>query len=290
MYVRIDANKPVGISSNSFARKMMHLVGEKKVGHSGTLDPMASGVLNLYFGGGTKFANRLSSNVKTYIAELEFNKYSNTLDKWGEIIYINSVSVNKDDVELAMKELSRRKTQIPPMFSAKKIRGKKLYDYAREGEFIERKPVSIKIYYSELIDYNQKNNSAKIMLSCSKGTYVRKFIDDLGILLGTRAIMTSLKRVKNDEVDISATYTYEDVENLLSKNDKSFFRPIYFSKNIPMFIMSDFQYNKAITGQVKFIEVELNDTERVMLFNREFFAGMACVKNNRLYFEKLIRK
>ncbi len=290
MYLRIDANKPVGISSNSFARKVMHLVGEKKVGHSGTLDPMASGVLNLFFGNATKFVNRLSSDKKTYIADLELNKYSNTLDKWGEIIYIDSVSVNEEDIIVAIKELGEKTTQLPPMFSAKKINGKKLYEYAREGKSVDRKPKSIKIYQSDLIKYDKNDASARIMLTCSKGTYVRTFIDDLGKLLGTRAIMTSLTRINNDDVDISATYTYNDIKNLIENNDRSFFRPIYCSKQIFRVSINDEQYYRAITGQNKCINTEIQDIDRVLVFNRDFFAGTAYIKDNKLYFDKLIRK
>lgn len=190
----ICINKDRDISSFGVVAKVRGITGEKKVGHTGTLDPMATGVLPVMLGGATRFLNYLPDSDKGYRAAFLLGKTTDTLDITGNVLESKSVNVTKADVLKALNKFKGEILQVPPMYSAKSVDGVRLYDLARQGIEIERKACKVVIKSLELVEQN--DNEYIIDVLCSKGTYIRSLIDDIGRELGCGAVMTELQRTK----------------------------------------------------------------------------------------------
>ena len=188
----ICINKDEDITSFGVVAKVRGILREKKAGHTGTLDPMATGVLPIMLGGATKFLNYLPSSDKGYEAKFLLGKTTDTLDITGEVNREAEVTATKDDVLKVLSQFKGKIVQYPPMFSAKSVDGVRLYDLARQGIEVERQPCEVEIKRLELLE--SEGNEYKIDVLCSKGTYIRSLIDDIGKALGCGAVMTSLKR------------------------------------------------------------------------------------------------
>ncbi|MDD6213816.1 MAG: tRNA pseudouridine(55) synthase TruB [Firmicutes bacterium] len=203
----IVINKPIGKTSHDMVYFVRRLCGIKKVGHTGTLDPDATGVLPVCVGKATKAADMLTMSDKAYRAQLVFGMTTDTLDASGEILSDQPVHASHENIEKAIKSFIGEIEQIPPMFSAIKKDGKKLYDLARRGITVEREKRKVTIYDIEIIDIDTENYTAVIDVSCSKGTYIRTLCDDIGMKLGCGAYMNTLVRTKSSIFDISESFT-----------------------------------------------------------------------------------
>lgn len=200
----IVIDKPIGKTSHDMVYFVRRLLSIKKVGHTGTLDPDASGVLPICIGKGTKAADMLTASDKAYRAQLVFGMTTDTLDASGEILTEQPVNASREEIENAIMGFIGEIEQIPPMFSAVKQDGKKLYELARKGVTVERKKRRVKIHSIEIKEIDVENYTAKIEVYCSKGTYIRTLCEDIGMKLGCGAYMNSLVRIK------SAGFTLED--------------------------------------------------------------------------------
>lgn len=190
----ICVNKEKDITSFGVCAKMRGILKEKKVGHTGTLDPMATGVLPIMIGGATRFLDYLPESDKGYRAVFVLGKTTDTLDITGTVTAENEVNASKADVESVLAQFKGRIMQTPPMYSAVSVNGKRLYDLARQGIEVEREKREVEIKSLELADCNENENEYTIDVLCTKGTYVRTLIDDIGRALGCGAVMTSLVR------------------------------------------------------------------------------------------------
>lgn len=192
----ICINKPKDITSFGVVAKVRGITREKKAGHTGTLDPMATGVLPIMLGGATRFLNYLPDSDKGYKAQFLLGKTTNTLDITGEITGEYKVNVGIDDVEKALDDFHGKINQIPPMYSAVSVDGQRLYDLARKGIEVERKAREVEIKELTLVKElcSETENLYTINVICSKGTYIRTLIDDIGRKLGCGAVMTELER------------------------------------------------------------------------------------------------
>lgn len=190
----ICVNKEKDITSFGVCAKMRGILKEKKVGHTGTLDPMATGVLPIMIGGATRFLDYLPESDKGYRAVFVLGKTTDTLDITGTVTAENEVNASKADVESVLAQFKGRIMQTPPMYSAVSVNGKRLYDLARQGIEVEREKREVEIKSLELADCNENENEYTIDVLCTKGTYVRTLIDDIGRVLGCGAVMTSLVR------------------------------------------------------------------------------------------------
>lgn len=190
----ICVNKEKDITSFGVCAKMRGILKEKKVGHTGTLDPMATGVLPIMIGGATRFLDYLPESDKGYRAVFVLGKTTDTLDITGTVTAENDVNALKADVESVLTQFKGRIMQTPPMYSAVSVNGKRLYDLARQGIEVEREKREVEIKSLELADCNENENEYTIDVLCTKGTYVRTLIDDIGRVLGCGAVMTSLVR------------------------------------------------------------------------------------------------
>lgn len=222
----ININKPLGITSHDVVYRLRKLLSIKKIGHTGTLDPDASGVLPMCIGRATKVADMLTAQDKQYVAEVTLGSATDTLDKTGTVTETAEVNVTKADILKAVAEFVGDIEQIPPMYSAIKVDGKKLYELAREGVEIERKPRQVQIDAIEVLDIDLNAGRFSMKVDCSKGTYIRTLCDDIGRRLGCFAHMSALERTKSGRFDISESYTLEQIEEMFGNGDLSFFTPV----------------------------------------------------------------
>lgn len=208
----ICVNKEKDITSFGVVAKLRGITGEKKAGHTGTLDPMATGVLPVMFGGATRFLNFLPDSDKGYRATFKLGMTTDTLDITGEVTSQSEVAVNSTDVKNAMRDFVGVIDQIPPMFSAKSVDGVRLYDLAREGKTVEREACKVEIKELELVAFDETEHTYQIDVVCSKGTYIRSLIDDIGKKLGCGAVMTKLVRTKAMGFDLSDCVTLAELQ------------------------------------------------------------------------------
>jgi tRNA pseudouridine55 synthase len=210
----INVLKPSGMTSHdivNFIRKKLKI---KKVGHTGTLDPNAAGVLPICLGKGTKITQYLIDDIKKYRCELTLGMETDTQDKYGTIVNKSDVKVSENKILNVIKSFQGEIKQIPPMYSAVKHKGKKLYELAREGKNIERDPRKVTIYNIDVI--NIKNNRRILFdVECSKGTYIRTLCNDIGRELGTYGYMSFLLRTRVGNFNLTDTVTIEEIEDLL---------------------------------------------------------------------------
>ena len=172
--------------------KLRGVTKTRKIGHSGTLDPMATGVLPLFVGGATKCCDILPNEDKRYVADLKFGIVTDTQDVFGKVLEEKESSVSKEEFEHVMLGFIGKQLQTPPMYSAVKVNGRPLYDLAREGKVVERAQKEIEVYEIKLLEFDEHAQTAKIEVSCGKGTFIRTLINDMGEKLGCGASMSAL--------------------------------------------------------------------------------------------------
>lgn len=233
-------DKPAGFTSRDIVNQVGKIFHTKKIGHTGTLDPMATGVLILCVGSYTKLVDNLTSKNKEYIAVMQLGLLTDTLDTTGKTIKEESVNLDEDKIYAAFKNFPREYNQEVPSYSAVKINGKKLYEYAREGISIHLPKRMVSIYSLEILSID--NNEVTFKTCVSKGTYIRSLIRDLGTSLKTYASMRSLRRVSQGAFAIDKCLKISDItENtsLLTLDD-------LFS--YPHFSLNDTEYQKVLNG------------------------------------------
>lgn len=202
-------NKPKGITSFSAVRKIKWLANEKRVGHTGTLDPLATGVLPVFLGRATALAGIVLDADKSYIATVKLGIITDTCDITGEVLCEKQVNVTREELLSVLEQFKGEISQIPPIYSALKKDGVRLYDLARQGKTVEIEPRQVNISRLELIDFDK--DTFKIEVDCSKGTYIRSLCRDIGEKLGTGATMTDLVRTATGGFDISKTVNLDDL-------------------------------------------------------------------------------
>jgi tRNA pseudouridine55 synthase len=203
-------DKPLGLSSNGALQSARRLFNAAKAGHTGTLDPLATGLLPLCFGEATKFASALLDADKEYAATLQLGVVTDTGDAEGNVLQRRPVNVTPADVEAVLPQLTGAILQIPPMHSALKRDGKPLYAYARAGIEVERKPRPVSIHHLQSIAL--AGDRLSINVGCSKGTYIRTLAEDIGNLLGCGAHLTALRRTRIGRLDIADAVTLDRLE------------------------------------------------------------------------------
>lgn len=245
----INVNKPLGMTSHDVVYRLRKILSIKKIGHTGTLDPDASGVLPMCIGRATKVADMLTAQDKQYIAEVKMGSATDTLDKSGTVTETAEVNVSEQDIRDAVSSFIGVIEQIPPMYSAIKVDGKKLYELAREGKEIERKPRCVNIANIEVLNIDLADNRFSIKVDCSKGTYIRTLCDDIGRRLGCFAHMSALERTRSGRFDIEKSYTLEQIEEMLACGDMSFFVPVdLVFEEYPKLILSKRKAHKIRNG------------------------------------------
>ncbi|MBR3249175.1 MAG: tRNA pseudouridine(55) synthase TruB [Clostridia bacterium] len=281
----IVINKPKGCTSHDVVYKVKKIFNER-VGHTGTLDPNATGVLPLLIGKGTKLSKYLINHDKIYEVVLKIGIKTDTADSEGKIIEEQSIKSNlltDKNVINVLSNFQGKQEQIPPIYSAIKVNGKKLYEYARNGEKLDLKPRQIEIYSIELLKLNKKENEISFKVECSKGTYIRSLCEDIAKKLGTIGYMKELNRIKVGKFNIEDAVTIEQLqENIhntefMNKNFYTFKK--FFSKNKSI-TMTNKDLRRFLNG-IK-LNVELQDDLYKIYDNSNKFIGIGEVRSNRL--------
>lgn len=217
----LNIYKPVGMTSHDVVSVLRRVTKIKQIGHTGTLDPFAEGVLPICIGKATRLIEYLQDD-KEYLATVQFGAATNTFDLDGEKVFTSDKKVSRDDIKEGLKSFEGEILQLPPIFSAIKVKGKKLYEYARKGEEVEIQPRKVVIENIELKNFDEELQQAQILLKCSKGTYIRSIANDLGKNLGCGGYLIKLIRTQAGKfrVENSVQLDRIDVEsNLINPLD-----------------------------------------------------------------------
>ena len=205
-------DKPAGLSSNRVLQKVRYLFRANKAGHTGSLDPLATGMLPVCFGEATKFSAFLLDASKSYRARCQLGKTTTTGDAEGEVISEQPANASRQDVEQALRRFLGRIDQIPPMHSAVKVDGQRLYKLARSGREVERPVRQVEIHRLELVEFDRNSDSFVIDVQCSKGTYIRTLAEDIGAALGCGAFLAALRRTGVHPFGRRHCYTLAELE------------------------------------------------------------------------------
>lgn len=274
----IVVNKPEGYTSRDVVNKLNHIFGTKKIGHTGTLDPIATGVLVCCIGSYTKLVNHLTSYDKEYIAEIKLGIKTDTEDITGNVIEEDyNYDVNSDMILKVFKEFPKTYNQVVPKYSAVKINGKKLYEYARENIDIELPKREVNIYSLELLEFN--NGIIKFKTKVSKGTYIRSLIEDLCTKLNVLGTMNSLIRTKQGNFDINMAVDLFDIdehthllktEEFLDVNTYTLNKKLYdlvINGNMLKISISNGYYNLIYNNElIALYEFKYNEGKLVMFY------------------------
>ena len=275
----LNVYKPQGMSSAAVVGKIKKKFNLKKVGHMGTLDPLACGVLPIAVGKATKMFDYFLNKKKTYIVNCEFGYETSSLDLGTEKINETTFVPTLEDVVKATKSFLGKIKQQPPIYSAKKIDGKKAYELARDGKDVVLKDVEVEIFIFDCL--SQINNTTfKFEIECSSGTYVRSLIRDLAYKLNTYATVVFLERTKTDFFDATNAIKLDDLlsfninlENVLIKIEQTF-------KSIKQVQVDNLQFNKLKNGLI--IKTNLSDENNVFIMCDNKLLGVAEIKNKQI--------
>ena len=280
-------DKPAGMTSFKVTSSVRHKLGIKKAGHAGTLDPLASGVLPIMTGRATRLIDLIPDEKKRYVAGFMLGLTTDTLDNEGEVLTDQPVCVTDEQIAAAVQSFCGEISQTPPMYSALKKDGVKLYELARRGETVERESRTVTIYSIKLCDLRREGDlvCGIIDVVCSKGTYIRTLIDDIGMKLHCGAIMTSLRREASNGFDISQCVALDE---FLSADDID----VYCRK--PDFAIMQYAAANVTSAQAKrFLNggeldvsrlknADLSESQRLRVYNDGNFLGLGAVKDGAL--------
>lgn len=273
----INIYKPSGMTSNAVVQRIKKHYHIDKVGHTGTLDPMASGLLPIAIGKATRLFDYMLDKKKTYNVVFDFGYETDTLDITGTRMTENDVIVNENDITNCIKKMIGKQMQIPPKYSAKNINGTRAYTLARNGVDFELKPKEIEIFELEILA-KLDTNKYKFKVVCSSGTYIRSIGRDLGNMLGTYGTMTQLERCDMGYFLISNSHSLDDVIN--SNNFEDFLiSPIEVFKNFDSINIDDKIYKNLIDG--KFVEYK-KITRNTFVLHKDKLIGVAKPRENQL--------
>ncbi len=278
-------DKPLHLSSNTALQKVRRLFQAEKAGHTGTLDPLATGLLPICFGEATKFSNVLLDAGKTYRAWIRLGQSTTTGDAEGEIISECAVDLGREQVLAALQRLTGEIDQLPPMHSALKHQGKPLYEYIRKGETVEREPRRVTIY--ELTLEYFAGSEARITVHCSKGTYVRTLAEDIGKLLGCGAHLQGLRRLATGPFALENAYTWEQLENMSVEQRDACLLPLDCMLQVfPRLDINEAQVHRLAQGQRLGLDAGLPDG-KIRLYGPQGFVGLGSLQGRRLAPERL---
>jgi len=275
----IVINKPKNYTSHDVVAKVKKILNVKKVGHTGTLDPNATGVLPLLLNDGTKLSKYLIEHDKEYEVTLKLGIKTDTADSEGKVIEEKEVE-SLQNVEQVLTSFVGKQEQTPPMYSAIKVNGKKLYEYARNGQTVEISPRKIEIYSIGIISINEKENEINFKVACSKGTYIRSLCEDIAKRLNTVGYMKELNRTKVGRFEIDKSITLNELEE--NKNS------IKFIKENIITVKEMFEEYGKIDLKDKELEKLLNGVKIYIdkqdgmynIYNKGNYIGIAIVKDN----------
>jgi tRNA pseudouridine55 synthase len=280
MFGVLNIYKPVGKTSHDVVAILRRLTKIKQIGHCGTLDPFAEGVLPVCIGKATRLIEFFADD-KEYLATVQFGAFTTTYDIEGEKTSISDKKVSREDVERALVNFKGEIKQVPPIYSAIKVNGKKLYQYAREGQNVEIVPRKVIIENIELKDFDEKLQQGLILIKCSKGTYIRSIANDLGQVLEVGAYLVKLVRtqVGNFRVENSVQLDNLDVE-------KNLINPLKMI-DLPQFEVDEFQMEKIKNGVAININNDIKSGNLLSLVYNEHVVAIGIADSSKIKLKKV---
>ncbi|OOF60113.1 tRNA pseudouridine(55) synthase TruB [Rodentibacter pneumotropicus] len=285
-------DKPQGMSSNDIMQKVKRLFQANKAGHTGALDPLATGMLPICLGEATKFSQFLLDADKRYLVTAKLGERTDTSDAEGQVVETRAVNVETPQILTALEQFRGDILQVPTMFSALKYQGKPLYEYARQGITVEREARPITIFELNFIEYHAPYLTLEV--HCSKGTYIRTLVDDLGEVLGCGAHVTMLRRLAVADYPIEAMMSWDELQNLAVQQDLALLDQHLLPTDtavskLPALHLNDTQSRAIGFGQrVKFTN-EQQLQGQVRLFSAEnLFLGVARIEGYIIHPQRLI--
>ena len=286
IWQRVDGvllfDKSIGASSNAVLQSVRRLFSAAKAGHTGTLDPLASGLLPICFGEATKFSSGLLNADKVYEAGVRFGATTTTADSEGEILTQKPVTFTRADLDAALASFRGVISQIPPMYSALKRDGKPLYQLARKGILVEREARQIQIYELELLEF--LGDSCRLRVSCSKGTYIRTLAEDIGNALGCGAHLYSLRRTSVSDFTVSEAINLSALESLSEAERQDALKPVDFLlKSLPAVNLEEDEARFFSHGNPVFptLNQANNLLGRVRVYANDHFLGLGDIDETR---------
>ena len=278
-------DKPSGITSAECVYKLRSVLGIKKIGHCGTLDPLATGLLPISIGEGTKFSNYLTDKDKLYEVVIKFGLETDTGDITGKVVSKSQKSYSLSSLETEVKKIEGFQDQLPPMYSALKVKGKPLYYWARRGVFLSREERKINVSEVTLIEHN--NKEAKLRIACSKGTYIRGLAEDLGRRIKCYATVKSLRRLKvgHLHLDSNSCNLHDKKEEILSKINSCDSMLIDLKK-----IRINLEDAKKVRNGLSIdYNAQLKNKRLVRIYTEtELFVGLGEILENKLFPKRLL--
>lgn len=279
----LNIYKPVGMTSHDVVAVLRRVTKIKQIGHTGTLDPFAEGVLPICVGKATRLIEYLQDD-KEYLATVQFGASTNTFDLDGEKTFVSDKKVTKSEVEEGLKAFSGEISQLPPIFSAIKVKGKKLYEYARKGEEVEIHPRKVVIENIELKVFDEENQRAQILIKCSKGTYIRSIANDLGQNLGCGGYLVKLIRTQAGSFRVEDSFQLDTIEV-----EKNFVNPLDVL-NLPKIAVKDKDLTKIKNG----MPIEFSPREDIkfgnfviLVYNNVEICAVGVADNDKIKLKKV---
>lgn len=276
----LNIDKPQGITSHDVVDVIRKLFPNSKVGHTGTLDPLATGVLPICIGEATKLTSQLTSENKVYRVKMLLGVETDTFDITGKIMFANVFNKDAIYIKERIKRFVGKQLQTPPMYSAIRVDGKRAYSLAREGKEVELKPREIEIFSIDDIRTNLEKKEVSFTVACTKGTYIRSLVNDIGKKIGCGATMIELRRLKTGEFSIEDSIPLYDYLNLPYEEILNHVVSIEeYYKEAKKVTLSKEEYIKFLNG----VKLELHTQEKIVrVYAENLYRGLGTVENNEL--------
>ena len=285
MFGFLNVYKPKGITSHDVVSRLRRVLGIKQIGHTGTLDPFAEGVLPICIGKSTRLIEFLDDD-KEYLATIQFGKNTDTYDIDGKVIEEFNSKIEQDQVELELRNFEGDILQYPPMYSAIKVKGKKLYEYAREGKTVEVEPRKVNIGLIKLEEFDFEKQTAVVRVACSKGTYIRSIAYDLGKNLNNGAYLSRLVRTKAGHFLIADSINLDELSSVEIVGE-NIINPLCML-NLPKIVIDEDQHTKVLYGQAFSISEDVCDGYVLLIYNNDVSA-VAVSDNGNIQVKKVFR-
>lgn len=277
----LNIYKPVGITSHDVVAKLRKITGIKQIGHTGTLDPFAEGVLPVCIGKATRLIEYLKDD-KEYLATVQLGMSTTTYDKDGETVFTSDKKIFEKDVVMALENFRGEILQTPPVYSAIKVKGKKLYEYARKGEAIEVQPRRVTIEKIELKSFNFDLQQAEILIKCTKGTYIRSIAQDLGQVLECGAHLIKLIRTQAGSFRIENSIELRDDMNV----SDNLINPVEIL-DYPRYLVSNKELEKIRHGMPLINKNIEHGSIVILVYNKNEICAVGMAENNRIKLKKV---
>lgn len=281
MFGFLNVYKPQGKTSHDVVAILRRVTKIKQIGHTGTLDPFAEGVLPICIGKATRLIEYLEDD-KAYVGTVQLGKSTTTYDTEGDVVNISDKRVTLEDIKEKLVDFCGEIEQLPPIYSAIKVNGKKLYEYARKGEEVKIEPRGVNIYKLEVVNFDEEKQTLDLHIECSKGTYIRSIAHDLGAALGCYGHLIKLVRIKAGRFGLSEVLKLENLETK-EQVEKNLISPIEYL-DYPKYELNSVEKEKVSHGMS--LDINLQDGI-VILTSLNQLVAVANIENNRAKMQKV---